>query len=287
MERVSSGWDKEADALNREIFDEHLEVLERAWAEDSFEYAGGHYEVPFPHEGIPRWSAAPWTQEFGDPGDIDEEGTIRRVGVVPKPAEPLEVFIPTTHSRQTIIDAARAGRRILSPATDPDTFRAAVELYRDSAREAGRDVRLGEGFGVEANVTLGETKEEAFELAVETVGYWFRHFFGLFGFNEGLRKEGDPEGRLILEDGPALVRRMIEMKNLFCGTPEEVCAEFADLKHCYAPDGDLEWFAWEYWGQALPASAHADVEGIQRRQLEMFAEGVKPFFDEPRVRADR
>jgi alkanesulfonate monooxygenase SsuD/methylene tetrahydromethanopterin reductase-like flavin-dependent oxidoreductase (luciferase family) len=272
---ISAGREPASNALNREVFDEYLRIVETAWAEDSFSYAGKHYQVPFPATGIESWPAAPWTREFGDPGDVDDEGTLRRIGVIPKPTRPLPVFIPNTMSDQTVIDAARAGRCILREISDRDEFRRAAELYHAEARAAGRDIGLGDGFGAVAKVALGETFEEAFELAVATVGYWFRHFFGLFGINEGLRNPQDPPGRLKFADDRELTQRMVDQGALLCGTPEEVREQLAELHRCFA-DGRLEWFGWEFWAQALPGGP--EVVGIQRRQMELFAAKVMPHF---------
>jgi alkanesulfonate monooxygenase SsuD/methylene tetrahydromethanopterin reductase-like flavin-dependent oxidoreductase (luciferase family) len=274
-EGVSAGKDPESDARNREIFNEHLEVVERAWAEDTFSYAGKNYQVPYPASGIPNWRAAPWTREFGDPGDVDDEGTVRRVGVIPKPTAPLEIFVPNTMSDATVIEAARAGRSVIREISNRDGFRAAAELYRREARAAGRDLALGEGFGAVAKVALGDSFEEAFELAAATVGYWFRHFFGLFGINEGLRVESDPPGRLAFADDRELARRMYERGALLCGTPDEVSEQLSELSRCFA-DGRLEWFGWEFWAQALPGGP--EVVDLQRRQMELFANQVMPRF---------
>lgn len=265
--------DAKSDARNREVFDEYLDLLEKVWSEDSFSFNGRHYQVPLPIDGVPHWPAAAWTRSYGNPGDVDDAGTLRKVGALPKPLTPIDIFIPSTVSRQTIVNAARRGYTILKEISDRDHFREAAELYRDEARKAGRDVHLGKGVGAVAKVALGETFEEAFELAVQTVGYWFQNFFGLFGINEGLRTQSDPPGRLNFADERALTQRMFERGGLLCGTPEQVCEQMADLQRCYA-DGNLEWFGWEFWAQALPG----DSVAIQRQQAEMFAKRVMPNF---------
>ena len=265
---------RESDARNREIFNEHLEILEKAWDEDSFSYAGKHYQVPFPATGVEHWPGAEWTRAYARVGDIDEAGTLHRIGVMPKPMTRPEIFIPSTVSRQTIVDAARHGRTVLKEISDRDHFRHAAELYRDEARAAGRDVKLGHGMGAVAKIVLGETFEEAFELGVRTVGYWFRHFFGLFGINEGLRVDSDPKGRLTFASDRELTQRLYERGALLCGTPEQVCEQMAGVNRCFA-DGELDWFGWEFWAQCLPT---ADAVTIQRQQMELFARHVMPNF---------
>lgn len=272
-ERISAGKEAESDRRNRDVFNEHLEVVEKAWSIDTFNHAGEYYQAPYPASGIPNWPAAPWTREFGGPADVDEEGTLHRVGTIPKPTAPLEIFVPNTMSDATVIEAARAGRTVLREISDRDAFRRAAELYRSEAAAAGREQELGKGFGAVAKVALGDSFEEAMDLAEATVGYWFRHFFGLFGINEGLRVPSDPPGRLSFASDRELAERMFERGALLCGTADEVSDQMGDLQRCYA-DGDLEWFGWEFWAQCLPPGA--DTEQVQRRQMALFAERLLP-----------
>ena len=52
-ERIGAGpIDPEANERNREIFNEFLEVVLKAW-KDSFNHNGKHYQTPYPASGIP------------------------------------------------------------------------------------------------------------------------------------------------------------------------------------------------------------------------------------------
>jgi alkanesulfonate monooxygenase SsuD/methylene tetrahydromethanopterin reductase-like flavin-dependent oxidoreductase (luciferase family) len=272
QEAISAGRPGESDTRNRAIFDEHLQVVERAWAEDSLAFRGEHYQVPFPSTGVPNWPAAPWTRRFGAPGDADEQGTVHKVGVIPKPTSSIPIFVPNTMSQQTVIDAARAGRTVLKEISDRDAFGQAAALYHDQALTAGRDIRLGEGFGAVAKIALGDSFDEAMDLAARTVGNWFRKFFQYFGINEGLRTPADPPGPIRFPSDLALAERMYEKGALLCGTPSAVLEQLHEVKRCYA-DGDLEWFGWEFWAQCLP---DPDAIATQRRQMELFAREIQP-----------
>ncbi|WLW50331.1 LLM class flavin-dependent oxidoreductase [Streptomyces sp. YU58] len=264
-----------SDARNREIFDEYLSIVERAWAEDSFQHIGKHFQVPYPAGGIHDWPLADWTRAYGGPGEVDADGTVRQIGVVPKPVHRPTVFIPTTTSPRTVTDAARNGRTLLLTARSREKVRSIAELYRDTARAHGRDLRLGEGVGVVAKVFLGDTFDEAFDLAVQTSGYWFHNVFQAFGFNEGLRTaEDDPRRTLRPDDARALTRRMHEAGLLFCGTADQVRDQMKGLYEVYG-GGRLDWFVWEFWTQALPGELAPDV---QRGQLKTYAEQIMPAF---------
>lgn len=265
----------DSEAANRAKFDEFLEVIEKAWSEDSFSHVGPNYEVPFPASGIPSWPLKDWTREYGVPGDVDENGTIHRIGVTPKPLQRPEIFIPSTRSEQTITDAGRKGRTLFVAAGGRDRIRQVAATYRDAANESGRNLRLGEHFGVVAKIALGETFEEAFDFAVRTAGFWYQNIFQNFWFNEGYRIDSDPPQRpLRLADERALTQRMMEAGQLLCGTPDQVRDQLSGMASLYG-DGSLDWLIWESWGQSMPFE---DWDGVQRYQIEAFAKQVMPAF---------
>ncbi len=73
------------DRHNRKVYEEAVHVIKKAWTEPTLQYDGAFYKVPFPYEeGIRRWPAAPWTREYGAPGEVDGDGVVRKVCVVPR-----------------------------------------------------------------------------------------------------------------------------------------------------------------------------------------------------------
>jgi alkanesulfonate monooxygenase SsuD/methylene tetrahydromethanopterin reductase-like flavin-dependent oxidoreductase (luciferase family) len=268
----SSPMDPASDALNREIYDEHLEVVQQAWARDSFNYSGAHYQAPYPATGIKHWALTPWTRRFGSSDEVDEDGTIHRIGVVPKPSTPPRVFIPTTGSRQTVIDAAHRGHALLMLVGDRERTVAIAKLYRDEAMEAGRSVALGENIGVVAKITVGQTYEEAFDLAARTSGYVYQNFFSNFGITQMYRDESDGPGFYQAADERALTQRMIDRGDLICGTAEQVHEGLADLRSLYG-HGDLDWLVWESFTQTLPDD---EFNEVAHGQLKTVAEDILP-----------
>ncbi|MFI5958992.1 LLM class flavin-dependent oxidoreductase [Cryptosporangium sp. NPDC051539] len=265
----------ESEAANRQKFDEFLEIIETAWAQDSFRHDGPNYQVPFPATGIPNWPLADWTREYGVPGDVDENGTIHRIGIAPKLLDRPEIFIPSTRSEQTVIDSGKHGRTLYVAAGGRDRIRQVATTYRDSARAAGHDVELGDRFGVVAKIALGDTFEEAFDFAVHTAGFWYQNIFQKFWFNEGYRIDSDPPARpLTFADERALTQRMLDAGQLLCGTPEMVNEQLADMSTLYG-GGNLDWLIWESWGQSMPFD---DSDAVQRYQLETYAKQVMPNF---------
>jgi alkanesulfonate monooxygenase SsuD/methylene tetrahydromethanopterin reductase-like flavin-dependent oxidoreductase (luciferase family) len=271
----STPMDPVSDAANRERFEELLQVVGKAWSEDAWNFDGKQYQVPYPFSGIPNWPLAQWTQRFGSPGEVDDHGTIHKIGVVPKPRQIPQIFIPTTLSASTISLCAQNGYVPLIYRPQNDHFRAAAEAFREAAGEAGRELGLGEGIGSMRKLVLGDTYEEAFEIAVRGAGYWHNNFFGSFGMNEAFRRPSDdPTQMLRFDEDRDLVQRMVDVGDLLIGTPESVCEQLSGLLRCYG-DGDLEWFVWEFWAQGLPGDENSE---IAQRQIEMFGKHVLPEF---------
>ncbi|MGD0706642.1 MAG: LLM class flavin-dependent oxidoreductase [Trebonia sp.] len=265
----------DSDAANRAKFDEYLSVIQEAWTQDSIHHDGPSYQVPFPATGIPNWPLADWTREYGAPGDIDENGTIHRIGTTPRPLAIPEIFIPSTRSEQTIIDSGTHGRNLFVAAGGKDRILEVAHLYQESAQKAGHDLKLGQKFGVVSKIVLGETFEEAFDLAVETAGFWYQNFFQKFWFNEGYRVDTDPPERpLRFPDARALTQRMLDAGQLACGTAAQVREQLHDTVSLYG-EGQLDWLIWESWTQSMPFD---DWEHVQRYQLETYAKNVMPEF---------
>lgn len=274
-ERIGSGpMDPEANARNREIFNEYLDVVIKAWTEDTFNHNGKNYQAPYPASGIRNWPAAEWTRQFGSDGEIDDEGTIHKIGVIPKPVTQPHppIWVPYTLSYETLVQAAQ--RRFSAMIYDgrPDVFRKACEDYQAEAAKAGLDLRLGQGIGALRKMYIGETFEEAFDLAVRTGGYWFNRYFSHFGLNEVSRLPSDDPNKMVtFSSDRECAERMLEMGQLLCGTPADVCRQLESLHRCHS-DGELEWLIWETW------ATNNVSRDEQKRQIELFVTKVWPRF---------
>jgi alkanesulfonate monooxygenase SsuD/methylene tetrahydromethanopterin reductase-like flavin-dependent oxidoreductase (luciferase family) len=57
------------DQHNRKVYEEAVKIIKKSWTEETWEYNGQYYKVPFPYEeGIRRWPVAEWTRTYGAPG---------------------------------------------------------------------------------------------------------------------------------------------------------------------------------------------------------------------------
>ena len=134
------------DWRNRDLFEERTEMLLKCWTEESLEFKGNSYEVPFPYEtGVLDYPARRIASRAGTSGEVDAAGAVRRVSVVPKPytLPHPPVFVATSKSPETIVYCAERG-------FIPTYFmpiKAIAEhshLYVEAAAAAGIDRRHGE-----------------------------------------------------------------------------------------------------------------------------------------------
>lgn len=133
----------EADRVNRELFEEAMEVIELAWERERFSYAGRHFTLPPP--GIP-----------------DRGATVEHLTLVPRPARRVEVF-QAVSSPATLEYVARKGYVGVFAAQPIDRLVRSWERFGDAAAEAGRDLGRGGGRALVLNVHVGATHEEAVE----------------------------------------------------------------------------------------------------------------------------
>lgn len=148
------------DAVNREIFEEQVDLVLKAWDQDSIE-AKGRWQIPYPYEDGVDWTMTA-TKEIGAPGEMDEQNKIRRISVVPAPLSETHppIFVSSNASRETI---EYCGPRGFIPTYFSPIDRAAVygQAYVDAARAAGREYALGQNQALVRWGNIAPTMEQA------------------------------------------------------------------------------------------------------------------------------
>lgn len=266
------------DQHNRRVYEETLKVIRKAWTEETVTYNGEYYQIPYPYEeGIRRWPAAEWTRQYGAPGEVDENGVVRKICVIPepyqKPHPPL--FQPFSVSESTIRYTATEGIVPWILSSYPPEFRRLCEVYQEIAGQHGRKLGLGESVGAFRAVHFGDTEEQAVELLRTTNYAGFQAYFGGFGFWEAFRTPEDAE-KYPLEPYTMLPReewtldRMRKVKYALAGTVDQVKREIDAVRRIH-DGGDLEWFGW-FFDQGFMSWDE------EQRQIELFANHIIPEF---------
>jgi len=266
------------DNHNRKVYEETLKVIKKAWTEESFDYDGEYYKVPYPYkEGITRWPVHEWTRTYGAPGEVDDKGVIRKICVVPKPYQQPHppLFQPFSVSESTIRYTAQSAIVPWILVSNPPDFQRLCRTYQEVAAGAGRKLGLGESVGAFRAVHFGRTEADAVELLRTTNYAGFNNYFGGFGFWEAFRTQEDAQKYPMdpytpLPPAEWTLERMRNVKYALAGTPDQVKREIEAL-HKIGGDGELEWFGW-FFDQGFMS---LDEE---MRQMETFAKHIIPAF---------
>ena len=259
----------ETDRINREAFEEVFRFLKLAWGDEPFRFKGKYYQYPTPEEGTP-WPAHEWTRQYGFPGEVDELGRIQKINVVPKPYQRPhpQLFQAFSVSEETIRWCARENiiPTVLLP--QAPVVRKFAEAYQQEAQKAGRNLTLGESFGVLHCIYLAESKQKAYELGNDGIcGIGFKQFFHHFGFSEAWRLPEDeakyPTGKVMLPASEISMDRLDRSGFAFCGTVDDVRREMDAVVENVHP----EWFVWQSDQGFLK-------KDVVKRELEIFGEKI-------------
>jgi alkanesulfonate monooxygenase SsuD/methylene tetrahydromethanopterin reductase-like flavin-dependent oxidoreductase (luciferase family) len=262
------------DEQNREVFEEVLEVMIKAWTQDSFSHRGKYYQVPSTPEGV-DWPCREVTESYGAPGEIDSDtGKSVEISVTPAPLQdPHPRFWQGyAASESTVLRCAARGITPFILVSKPEQLLEFCTKYQHIAADNGRKLALGEGVGVTRGVVFGNTFEEAYELGVKTVGYVFGEYLARFGFVEIVRRPDDNPAFPLNLGGPRqLFQRLWEDGLVICGTTDDVKRKIEDVATCHG-DGNLEYFSWQLLTQGI--APHE----VTREQLELFGKHIVPEF---------
>ena len=131
----------EHDRINREVFEESMEIIKLAWYNERFSYRGKHFVFP--------------------PDDVPDRGTmVRDLTMIPKPLRHVDVYQPIS-SPETIEYVPRAGHKAVYWLTNAESQKQKWDRYAEIREEIGSPVGPGEDRCLVLNVHTGRTKEEA------------------------------------------------------------------------------------------------------------------------------
>lgn len=242
------------DQVNREVFEEQVDLVLQLWAEESVTW-NGRWQIPYPYEEGIDWSMTA-TRELGAPGEMGDDNRVRRVSAVPslytQPRPPI--FVSSNASRETV---EYCGPRGFVPTYFSPISRAAPygEAYVTAARRGGREYALGQN---QALVRWGQVASNEEQARRDVEAYDADIFRDLYAGTTPMTFDpADPVGS-VLNSGLWVV-----------GTPQQVRDQYVDL-----------------WKQ-LPAEYVVLIFHFAQmpkdrviENMAMFMEHVKPALDE-------
>ena len=158
----------EEDRLNRELFEECVDIILRAWRHDTFAYAGTHWSYPaaarLPHDH-------PVYATYGQ--GVAPDGTVREIGIAPRPLQqPIPLYGGFTNSVRTVLYWARVGGKPIVMSDNMEFCELAWSASRDEAERHGRRLPEGEEAAWGGYLVLADSRAEAEAWAEDCLWYW-------------------------------------------------------------------------------------------------------------------
>lgn len=150
----------EHDRINREQFEESMEVIKLAWYNERFSYRGKHFVYP--------------------PDEIPDRGTyVHDLTLVPRPLRRIDIHQPVT-SPETIEYVPRAGHKAVYWLQNAESQKRKWDRYAEIREEMGEPVGPGEDRCLVLNIHVARTREHAVRRAGP--GHQeFSNFLGPYG----------------------------------------------------------------------------------------------------------
>lgn len=131
----------EHDRLNRQVFEESMEIIKLAWYNERFSYRGKQFVLP--------------------PDDVPDRGSIvNELTLIPRPRRVVDIYQPVT-SPETIEYVPAAGHKAVYWLSNPDSQKQKWDRYAELREQSGSPVGAGEDRCLVLNMHVGRTREEA------------------------------------------------------------------------------------------------------------------------------
>jgi alkanesulfonate monooxygenase SsuD/methylene tetrahydromethanopterin reductase-like flavin-dependent oxidoreductase (luciferase family) len=234
---------------NRALFEEQVEIILKAFREESFSHQGKHYTIPpeVPYRGY----------------------RLKTITLVPRPLhQPVEVWQPIVSGSARSLDfMARHGIKGVISATAESVVQRWLQDYQAAARRHGRALQLGQDVILGFRMCLDETEARAIERARP---YFEEHAkfmapLGMLRYSEehvtavAARQAQSPTGAT-LDNG-------VRNRSWLCGPAADIVAYLKDVEARY-PGLEHVMIAW----------ALGTPRDVMLEQLTRFAREVMPAF---------
>jgi len=239
---------------NREVFEEQVEIMMKAFNEESFSHQGKYYTLPpeVPYRGY----------------------TLKELTLVPRPRTlPVETWQPIVSASQRAMDfMAKHGIKgiVGGGAAAGGAQDQVVRQWRDTLAKHGRETELGTDLCIGYTTYIDDTEEKA----VNNARRYFEENMKMFaplGFVRGLSQ--DQIGALGRGGAAARAAELPTLEegvgagSWLCGSPESIIEKIEDLQDRYP---GLE--------QINAGSVVGTPQRVILEQLERFGKEVMPHF---------
>ena len=231
---------------NKELFEEQMEIIFKAFNEDSFSHHGKHYTLPakVPYRGY----------ELED------------ITLVPRPIHrPVEMWQPIASGR-TLEYIARRGIKGMVALTGELLVEQMFRSYQEHAGLAGRELALGQDMGLGLGFCIDESQEAAMDRVRPYHDERYK-WFAPFGFVRYTDSQGRPWGTPGAPSRVPTIEEGVEQNVWLCGPPSLVIDRLREVEQRYPGLEDIIL----QWPEGMPWLEF-------RQQLTLFAGEVMPAF---------
>jgi alkanesulfonate monooxygenase SsuD/methylene tetrahydromethanopterin reductase-like flavin-dependent oxidoreductase (luciferase family) len=240
---------QDADA-NRDLFEEQVEIILKAFSQESFSHKGANYELPakVPYRGY----------------EVEE------VTLVPRPlSQPVECWQPIVSANPRGMDfMARHGIKGIVGGGSALMAERPITAYQEANASVGRDLALGQNLCLGLNFHIAETREKAI---CEATPFFEEHLklfapLGMVPMRPEQLTRVTERGNWADQNIPTL-DRAVETGSWYCGPPEGFVEYLQDLQDRYPGLEDIN-----------VQSSMGTPLAVMTEQLEAFATDVMPKF---------
>jgi len=190
-----------ADARNREVFEEAMEVIRVAWSEEHFSFRGNYYELP-------------------PLGTADRGGVAERLTLIPRPRYPYEIWQAVT-SPPTLDYVPRAGHGAVFWNLHHTFLARSWQKYAELwAKHQGGTLEPGANRMLVLNIRVEDSHELAWSRARPGHDEFWK-FLGPYGWSRGYM---GPDGKAAPPGLVPSLEESVEQRAWIIGTADEVAA---------------------------------------------------------------
>ncbi len=208
------GEGEDYEELKRSLFEEHFEIIQKAWKNDTFSFQGKHWQIP--HKPI-KWLAHEVARKYGQ--GLNDDNEIVEIGIAPPTFNKTipEMFMPFATSERSIAWGMSRGIVPVTIMTHMDVVKQHFIAGQEAAAKAGFNLKFGQGMAMSREIIVADTDAEAEAIAREAGSFIWNNFFVPFGFNAAIARPG--EGPF---DPPATFEALSERGMVIYGSPDTV-----------------------------------------------------------------
>jgi alkanesulfonate monooxygenase SsuD/methylene tetrahydromethanopterin reductase-like flavin-dependent oxidoreductase (luciferase family) len=238
---------------NRDLFEEQVEIILKAFNQRSFSHQGQNYTIPprVPYRGY----------------ELEE------ITLVPRPKNlPVECWQPIQSATQRGLDfMAKHGIKgiIGGGVAEGGAISDVVVAFRDAQLRAGREVQLGENLSIGYHFYLADSQEKA----IKEASRYYEENLKMFGPLRLVRSLSDEQIEAMADPrraptaGLPTIERAVQRGGFLCGPPELIIEQLKELEEQY-PGLD----------RVVMGHPVGTPEKVILEQLEWLAQDVMPAF---------